>query len=97
VDTVVLLVHIQYGQSYVGVSCMLLLSSFNFDNLNNFNNPVPLASTMLILAEDDADTLKHVSVRTIYRKLLKYIYICSALVGWGNKQAKYYILYSNKI
>jgi hypothetical protein len=79
---------------YVGVSCMLLLSSCNFYNFNNF---VPLASTRLRFPEDNADALKHVGVLTIYRILLIYICICSALVGRDNKQAKYYILYSNKI
>jgi len=83
-EIVVLWLHIQSGQSYVCVCCMLLLSSCNF---YNFNNIVPLASTRLRLPEDDADALKH-GVITIYRILLICVHVCCAFVGL-DKQAIY--------
>jgi hypothetical protein len=58
---------------------LLLLSSFNF---NNFNNFVTLASTRLRLPEDDADALKHVGLLTIYKILLICtVYAVHLLVG----------------
>ena len=62
-ENVVLRLHIQTRQPYVCVCCMLFLTSCK---LYNFNNFIPLASTRLRLPEDDADTLKHVAVFTIY-------------------------------
>ena len=51
------------------------MEHFNLLNLLscNFNNCVTLASTRLRLPEDDADTLKHVAVLTVYKMLLIYI------------------------
>jgi len=53
---------------------LLLSLSCNFNNLNNF---FTLASTRLILPEDDADASKHVGVLAIYTKyyLIYFVYL----------------------
>jgi hypothetical protein len=59
-------------------------------NINNFNNFVTLASTMLRLPEDDADAYKHVGVLMIYK-------ICCAFVGLDNKLYTMHGVYSKII
>ena len=87
--------HIQSGQFYVHVSCMLVgclpvVISIILINLLN------LVSTSLRLPENDADALKHLGVLTMYKVLIYMcVCVCGAFFGLDNKLHKMHIHQNN--